>query len=288
MMRGLITHIAGLLCAPHSVFRIAICVLIISVMLSGCVTLSELTGEVDREREEKQRLEEVCRNLESQNAQLKNEVHHLKLGLAKSGEKESALSAEIERLRGQKAELEAKLLSCRQYQKKLEGQLTENDVRLAELIEVRKGKWTEREKIKSEFSSGLGRFAGCSVERRGEAVAVVLQNALTLTSGKVKIRESSLPLLQELAALLKKHPECEFVIEGHTDDIPTKRTYPSNWELSTARALAILHYLEREGIAPEKMSAVGCGEYMPRASNTTPEGRRANRRVEVLILKEKG
>ena len=268
-------------------YIVSICVMV-SVMLSGCATLSELTGEADREREERQRLEDVCRDFESQNAQLKSEIHHLKLGLAKSGEKESALSAEIHRLRGQKAELETKLLSCRQHQKKLEGQLIENDVRLAELIEVRKEKWAEREKVKSEFSSGLRRFGGCSVEYRGEAVAVVLQNVLALTSGKVKIRESSLPLLRELAALLKKHPECEFVIEGHTDDIPTKRTYPSNWELSTARALAILHYLEREGIAPEKMSAVGCGEYMPRASNTTPEGRRANRRVEILILKKEG
>jgi chemotaxis protein MotB len=288
MTYGLIKYIVGVLRIPHFTLRITICVLMVSVMLSGCVTLSSLTGEVDREREERQRLEDVCRDVESQNAQFKSEIHHLKLGLAKSAEKESALLAEIQRLRGQKAELEAKLWSCRQHQKKFEGQLAENDVRLAELIESRKEKWAEQEEIKSEFSSGLKRFAGCSVERRGEAVAVVLQNALTLTSGKVKIRESSLPLLRELAALLKKHPECEFVIEGHTEDIPTKRTYPSNWELSTARALAILRCLEREGIAPEKMSAVGYGEYLPRADNSTPEGRRANRRVEVLVLKEKG
>ncbi len=281
-------HCTNVLRAMHFALRITICVLVVSVMLSGCATLSQLTGEAEREREERQRLEDVCRDFESQNAQLRNEIHHLKLGLAKSGEKESALSAEIHRLRGQKAELETKLLSCRQHQKKLEEQLTENDVRLAELIDIRKGKWAEREKIKSEFSSGLRRFGGCKVECRGEAVAVVLQNVLTLTSGKVKTRKSSLPLLRELAALLKKHPECEFVIEGHTDDIPTKRTYPSNWELSTARALAILHYLEREGIASEKMSAVGCGEYMPRASNTTSDGRRANRRVEVLVVKKKG
>ena len=284
MMYGLIKHTTGTLRTSPFALHISICVLMVSVMLSGCATLSGLTGEVESEREERQRLEDVCRDFESQNAQLKSEIHHLKLGLAKSGEKESALSAEIHRLRGQKAELETKLLSCRQHQKKLEGQLTENDVRLAELIEVRKGKWAEQEKVKSEFSSGLRRFGGCSVESRGEAVAVVLQNVLTLTSGKVKTRESSLPLLRELAALLKKHPECEFVIEGHTDDIPTKRTYPSNWDLSTARALAILHHLEREGLTPEKMSAVGCGEYQPRASNATPEGRRANRRVEILIV----
>jgi len=75
-------------------------------------------------------------------------------------------------------------------------------------------------------------------------------------------------------------------IEGHTDKVPIKRSgWKSNWELSTARALSVLHYLEKdEGISPERLSAIGYGEYRPVASNDSRDGRKQNRRVEIVIL----
>jgi chemotaxis protein MotB len=75
-------------------------------------------------------------------------------------------------------------------------------------------------------------------------------------------------------------------IEGHTDNIPIARSgWKSNWELSSARALAVLHYLEKEEkISPERLSAIGYGEFQPVASNDTKDGRQANRRVEIVIM----
>ena len=256
-----------------------------SVLLSGCATIAEFTGEAEREREERKELENTVSLLELEKSQLEIDVQHLKSELGKCKERESVLSVEVQSLREGKRELEGKFTSSMHHQKKLEAQLVESDRRLSGLIEKKKGKLIGLTNIKGELSSGLRRFGGFCLEERGEAVVIILRNVLTLSSGKVKIRESSFPLLREISKLLKKYPECRFIIEGHTDDIPTKRTYPSNWELSTARALAILHYMEENGIAPERMSAVGCGEYMPRASNTTPEGRRKNRRVEILIVR---
>ncbi|PIQ87934.1 MAG: hypothetical protein COV73_01520 [Candidatus Omnitrophica bacterium CG11_big_fil_rev_8_21_14_0_20_43_6] len=75
-------------------------------------------------------------------------------------------------------------------------------------------------------------------------------------------------------------------MEGHTDNVPiSKSGWKSNWELSTARALSVLHYLAGEqGVSPERLSAIGYGEYRPLASNETADGRKQNRRVEIVIL----
>ncbi|MBI4226988.1 MAG: flagellar motor protein MotB, partial [Candidatus Omnitrophica bacterium] len=75
-------------------------------------------------------------------------------------------------------------------------------------------------------------------------------------------------------------------IEGHTDNEPIKASgWKSNWELSTARATSVLHYLvDNKGVSPERVSAIGYGEYRPVISNATAEGRQQNRRVEVVVL----
>ena len=76
------------------------------------------------------------------------------------------------------------------------------------------------------------------------------------------------------------------LIEGHTDAMPIKsEKYPSNWELSTARATNIIKYLtQTHKFPPDRLSAVGYGEYMPIAENTSPQGRAKNRRVDIIVL----
>lgn len=106
-------------------------------------------------------------------------------------------------------------------------------------------------------------------------------------SGKAKIKPAVYPTLDKVARVLQENvPELNIGIEGHTDNQPIRFSgWKSNWELSTARALSVLHYLVGEqGISPERVSAIGYGEYHPVASNDTREGRQLNRRVEVVIL----
>ena len=80
-------------------------------------------------------------------------------------------------------------------------------------------------------------------------------------------------------------PQHQISIEGHTDNQPIKYSpWKSNWELSVHRALSVLHYLERKGVPPQRMSVAGFGEYRPVASNATAEGRALNRRVEIVIV----
>lgn len=106
-------------------------------------------------------------------------------------------------------------------------------------------------------------------------------------SGKAKIKQEAMPILDKVSVVLKENvPEFNVGIEGHTDNEPIKFSgWKSNWELSTARALSVLHYLmDEKGLSPERLSAVGYGEFRPVTFNDSAEGRRLNRRVEVVIL----
>lgn len=116
-------------------------------------------------------------------------------------------------------------------------------------------------------------------------VRVRLRDAMLFpTSGAVLEEGAGVPLAV-IAAALKDAPH-EVVVEGHTDDRPVLGgAYRSNWELSVARSHAVLARLAAEGLAPARLVAAGYGEFLPAASNATPEGRAANRRVELLVLR---
>ncbi len=106
-------------------------------------------------------------------------------------------------------------------------------------------------------------------------------------SGKAALRQETHETLRKVARVLNENvPDLKIGIEGHTDNQPiTVSGWKSNWELSVARALSVLHYLQDEsGVAADRLSAVGYGEHRPVADNATSSGRQLNRRVEVVIV----
>jgi chemotaxis protein MotB len=115
----------------------------------------------------------------------------------------------------------------------------------------------------------------------------ILDNIL-FESGQAELGESSKTVLSKLADIMRDLPN-DIRIEGHTDNVPIKTAdYPSNWHLSVARATSTAYYLmNQEGMSEDKVSIVGYSEYNPVASNETPEGRALNRRVDIVILKNK-
>ncbi|MDD5115794.1 MAG: OmpA family protein [Candidatus Omnitrophica bacterium] len=125
------------------------------------------------------------------------------------------------------------------------------------------------------------------LEMMEKGLVITVVGDLLFDSGKAKIRPEAYPLLNKVSGILKDNmAQFDVGIEGHTDNVPIKVSgWKSNWELSTARALSVLHYLVNEqGISPERLSAIGYGEYRPVASNETAAGRKQNRRVEIVIL----
>ena len=120
-----------------------------------------------------------------------------------------------------------------------------------------------------------------------------LQGKLTVTildrvmfdSGEAVLKADGQAVMQKIAGLLAKHPELNIQVIGHTDNVPIHTRYASNWELSTARALAAVHFLtEQGGVNPRRVGAAGYGEYRPIADNSTAEGRAQNRRIAITIL----
>jgi chemotaxis protein MotB len=116
-------------------------------------------------------------------------------------------------------------------------------------------------------------------------IRLIISDPLMFQTGKADIRPQFRSLLVKIADIIKKKQFTEIRVEGHTDNVPIRTDqFPSNWELSAARALNVVKVLAFDGgLDPGKMSGVGYGQYRPRATNSTPEGRAMNRRVEIWI-----
>ncbi|MDD4953582.1 MAG: flagellar motor protein MotB [Candidatus Omnitrophica bacterium] len=152
----------------------------------------------------------------------------------------------------------------------------------SQLEELRKTKGTLEDRLAQEI---VDKQVKLDMMEKGLVITVV--GDLLFDSGKAKIRSEAEPLLDKVALILKENvPQYNVGIEGHTDNVPIHYSgWKSNWELSSARALSVLHYLTSEkGISPERLSAIGYGEFRPVASNDTKEDRQLNRRVEIVIM----
>lgn len=119
-----------------------------------------------------------------------------------------------------------------------------------------------------------------------QRVKIMLANPVLFDLGESELKPFAIPVLQQIARLVKDIPNA-VLVEGHTDDRPiTGGKFRSNWELSAARAFSVIRYfIEEENIKPERLSAVGYGEYRPLYPNDTEENRAKNRRIEINIVR---
>jgi len=123
-------------------------------------------------------------------------------------------------------------------------------------------------------------------ESRG-TITVTLENTILFASGKAEIKSSVIPELDKIATVLQRNYRNKDVsVVGHTDTDPinkTKDVWKDNWDLASARSLAVLRYLVKHDIKPEKIKAVSAGEFRPVTSNSTAAGKSKNRRVEIVV-----
>ena len=151
-----------------------------------------------------------------------------------------------------------------------------------ELTDLEKAKAELEDRLKSEIADG-----SIVVENLEKGLVITFVAEVLFSSGKAELRRDSLGKLDRVARVLNTTVRDHNIgIEGHTDNVPIKYSnWKSNWELSTARALSVLHYLEKnKKVEPIRLSATGYGEHHPVASNNSKEGRQKNRRVEIVIL----
>jgi len=118
-------------------------------------------------------------------------------------------------------------------------------------------------------------------------VYIDISDKLLFKSGKYEVTDQANAVLGKVAAVLQNQQDIEFMVEGHTDNVPYKGNAAllDNWDLSVKRATAVVRILQKKyGLDPAKMAAAGRSEYRPVADNTTPEGKAANRRTRIVIL----
>ena len=119
-------------------------------------------------------------------------------------------------------------------------------------------------------------------------LSVDVAEKIFFDSGRAVLKESGKVVLKKVGEALKSYQNKVIRVVGYTDNVPISKSiqniYPTNWELSVARATNVVRYLQDVGVPPERMVASGRGEYAPVASNDTPEGRQKNRRIEIMLI----
>ena len=122
------------------------------------------------------------------------------------------------------------------------------------------------------------------VRRDSLWIEVEIKTSILFPSGSANLQKEAVPILKKISQILGKYPNAVHV-EGFTDNRPINTpTFPSNWELSAARAASVVHLFMSAGMQPERMAAIGLGEYRPIADNSTEAGRNKNRRVVLVVL----
>ncbi len=123
------------------------------------------------------------------------------------------------------------------------------------------------------------------METEDRGIVIRFQDKILFDPGEADLKEEAYQILEDIADILEELPN-EISIEGFTDDVPQNTPeFPSNWELSTGRATAVLRFITEEaGLDPERLRATGYGEYQPMVPNDSPENRQLNRRVDITVL----
>ncbi len=149
---------------------------------------------------------------------------------------------------------------------------------------------SELERAKAELENRLKKEINdkeVSIQMLERGLVITFVSEVLFDSGKATLKEDAKGKINKIADVLETTVrDLKVGIEGHTDNVPITRSgWKSNWELSAARSMSVLHYLiDNQGLEPNRLSATGYGEFHPVDSNDTKEGRQKNRRVEIVIL----
>ncbi len=222
--------------------------------------LAYVTGQRDKAAADK---EEVDKILQAKSDSLSQAIFELRRKVAD-------LDSENAKLRERHAALEKEIATLKQAK---EEQVQKVSSTYESLLE----------KMKSEISKGQVTIS----ELKGK-LTVNMVDSILFDSGKAEVKEGGLEILRKVISILKDVNDKSIRIEGHTDDVQIvgalAKRYPTNWELSAARAINVARYLQSQKIDPGQLSAVAYGEWKPVATNDTAEGKAKNRRIEIILV----
>lgn len=274
----------------------------LTLLLSACVsqnTFQQKVNEADQLSRDVEQLAADNEKLRENKKELQNEL--------------SKLNARLVEVLQQNSKLQRNLLAASAEQERKEGALTRHQEQLADMQQTNENllstieelqQQVEKERIAREarlakVKNTYDQLVSALEQeiKRGELtisnlegqLSVNLQNKILFDSGKTEIRNEGRKVLQSLGDVLNKFPDKALQIEGHTDNVGISsrliERYPTNWELSTARATSVVHFLQDTvGLPGDRLVASGYSQYRPVASNEDIEGRAQNRRIQILLV----
>jgi chemotaxis protein MotB len=171
----------------------------------------------------------------------------------------------------------------------------ELNLKVSEISKARKEKEAEIARVQTTRDSLVSEMTKeiqdnqIQITQLADKLKVSIVDKILFPSGEADLTDEGLKVLERVGNILKNTKDNIIRVEGHTDNVPIsgalKYKFPTNWELSTARATNVLRLLEdKVGVDPAKLEAVGLGEHQPVASNETAQGRAQNRRIEIALL----
>jgi chemotaxis protein MotB len=251
--------------------------------------------EADDLRQQLTILQEKHRELQDDNKTLKARIETLTGDLSAMTWERDKLAADNKDLEGV---LKAKSDSLSQTIVELRGKIavleTENRKLRQEIVALQKAKEEKVQEVSSTYENLLEKMkkeisqGQITISELKGKLTVNLVDAILFDTGKAEVKKEGLEVLRKVISILKEESDKAIRIEGHTDNDPITgalaKKYPSNWELSSARAINVTRFLQEQGIDPAVLSAVAYGEHKPIAENDTPEGKAMNRRIEIILV----
>jgi chemotaxis protein MotB len=242
-----------------------IIVVLFSFFISGCVT----TGTYEKKVKEADNQAKELASLQQKYDKMKADRDQLKEAFANATSDQTNIRQKVADLEAENTKLKENLAEVKK--KEVEVQTESNTFK--QLMQEMKGEVAKGQVTISEL--------------KGKLTLDVVDKIL-FASGQSEVKQEGLEVLQRVIDILKNVKDKSIRIEGHTDNVRIKgrlvKQYPTNWELSAARALNVTKYLQQQGIDPALLSATAFGEYKPVANNDTPEGRAKNRRIAIILL----
>ncbi|HET9826151.1 MAG TPA: OmpA family protein [Chitinophagaceae bacterium] len=241
----------------------------------------KLTGDLNNCNTEKTNVTRERDDLKNQNDVLNNRIADLNKQIDFLKENNTTVLKQLQDL---------SVLSASQAEsiKKSLDNIGEKDVYIKDLQQAMARKDSLNMALVMNLKGAIGNLEDKDINIKVDkgVVYIDISDKLLFATGKYEVTKNARQVLGKVALVLKNQPDIEFMVEGHTDNVPYRSgVLLDNWDLSVKRATAVVRILQNEyGMDPAKIAAAGRGEYQPLTTNDTPDGRAANRRTRIVIL----
>ena len=285
---------------------------LVAVLLTGCVGIEDyerktdeaagLRGEIEKTEDQVKELHVKIEELDGQIKQKDLDNQELSQSLTMARRHGQQTETRVADLRAQMTSQQTQQTESAKKARRFERAYTESIKRVRKLqknlIVMQKKLLRFEDRIRFQIQLEKDMKAQLKRERRrgivevrraGDRVVINIASAILFKSGSAKIKSESKALLIKFSSLLRRYANREVQVQGHTDNVQISdrlaERWETNWELSAARATRVLRYFVEVGnLDPRRVSGTGMGEYRPVADNNTRNGRRANRRIEIVIF----